>query len=78
VWNPRGELGERRVQVVVPGASHMAKYTRGLVTRHLVQSGRQPRTPADLVDLLRDDFDAALTPPPRPGRPWQLSVRQRG
>ncbi len=33
-WTPSPELASRWVQVRVPGASHMAKHTRGLVARH--------------------------------------------
>ena len=74
MWNPKGALAERRVQVTVPGASHMAKHTRGLVARHLVQSGAKPRYPEDLVEILSDAFDVRITEPERPGRPWQLAA----
>ena len=74
MWNPRGELSERRVQVTVPGASHMAKHTRGLVARHLVQSAAKPRYAEDLAEILSDAFNVRITEPERPGRPWQLAV----
>ena len=47
-WTPQGDLAERWVQVRVPGATHMAKHTRGLVARQLcsVGSGRPPGAPA--------------------------------
>ena len=77
-WTPRGTLAERMVQITVPGASHMAKHTRGLVTRRLVQSADRPAHPVDLADLLSDTFDVALTEPPRAGRPWQLAATARG
>jgi hypothetical protein len=77
MWNPKGELGERRVQITVPGASHMAKHTRGLVARHLVQSGARLRHPADLVEALADAFEVNLTEPPRAGHPWQLAATAR-
>ena len=74
MWKPKGELGERRVQVTVPGASHMAKHTRGLVARHLVQSAAKPRHPEDLVEILCDAFDVRISEPERPGHPWQLAA----
>lgn len=77
MWSPKGSLAERRVQITVPGASHWAKHTRGLVTRHLVESAEQPRHPVDLADLLSSHFDVALTEPPRTGRAWQLAVAIR-
>ncbi|WP_353357704.1 peroxide stress protein YaaA [Intrasporangium sp. DVR] len=77
MWNPRGALGERRVQITVPGASHMAKHTRGLVARHLVQSAARPRHPEDLVEILADGFDVRLTEPERAGRSWQLAATAR-
>lgn len=77
IWNPRGELSERRVLVTVPGASHLAKHTRGLVARHLVQSAAKPRYPEDLAEILSDAFDVRITEPERPGRPWQLAANPR-
>ncbi|MGW5238164.1 YaaA family protein [Monashia sp. NPDC004114] len=76
-WAPKGALAERRVLITVPGASHMAKHTRGLVTRRLVQAPERPNHPEDLADLLADTFDVALTEPPRPGHPWQLATTIR-
>jgi uncharacterized protein len=76
VWRPTGERAERWVHVTVPGASHMAKHTRGLVTRELVQ-GEAPRTPQALAERLSERFEVELTPPPRPGRPWQLATTPR-
>ena len=73
-WTPKGTLAARRVQITVPGASHMAKHTRGLVARRLVQSPDRPTRPEDLADLLADSFDVALTEPARPGHPWQLAA----
>jgi cytoplasmic iron level regulating protein YaaA (DUF328/UPF0246 family) len=77
MWNPKGELAERRVQVTVPGASHMANHTRGLVARHLVQSAAKPRYPEDLVEILSVAFDVRIAEPDRPGRPWQLAATAR-
>jgi len=77
MWNPKGEMSERRVQITVPGASHMAKHTRGLVARHLVQSPARPRHPEDLVPLLEDAFEVRLSEPARAGHPWQLAATPR-
>ncbi len=65
------------MHIKVPGASHMAKYTRGLVTRELV-SGPAPRTLTDLTERLRERFIVDLAQPVRAGRPWTLSVNERG
>lgn len=54
--------------------SHLAKHTRGLVARHLLESGADPRTPGALVDVLADRWAAELTEPARPGRPWTAEV----
>ncbi|MEI2777773.1 MAG: peroxide stress protein YaaA [Tetrasphaera sp.] len=76
-WTPRGPLAERWVAVRVPGASHMAKHTRGLVTRALCESAGDPRRPAGLLPLLENDFRLALHEPERPGRPWVLEATAR-
>ena len=76
VWRPMGERAERWVHVTVPGASHMAKHTRGLVTRELVQA-EAPRTPQALAERLSERFEVELTAPPRAGRPWQLATTPR-
>jgi len=71
-WVPRP--GTRWVAVHVPGATHMAKHTRGLVARHLCEAGVDARTPQRLADVLADRFEVDLAPPSRTGRPWVLSV----
>ena len=76
MWRPPTDVAERWVQITVPGASHMAKHTRGLVTRALVQA-QAPRTPGALAESLANRFEVTLTPPPRPGRPWQLAATAR-
>ena len=76
VWRPQGQRAERWVQVTVPGASHMAKHTRGLVARELVQA-EAPRTPEALAERLSERFEVELTPPPRTGKPWQLATTPR-
>ncbi|MGC1206504.1 MAG: peroxide stress protein YaaA, partial [Ornithinimicrobium sp.] len=46
-WTPAPGSPEagRWVQIHVPGATHMAKHTRGLVTRALCESAADPRRP---------------------------------
>lgn len=77
-WAPAGELGRRWVQVRVPGATHMAKHTRGLVARALCRTPEDPRRPEALVELLEEEFEVALHEPGRAGRPWTMDVVHRG
>ena len=80
-WRPDGELAERTVAVHVVRdeagrrsvVSHMAKHTRGLVARHLLETGADPRTPEALADTLAGRFRVALDPA-RAGRPRRLDV----
>lgn len=74
-WTPDGTQAERWVQVRVPGATHMAKHTRGLVARALVRDGSDPRRPQDLVDLLEPDFEVRLEP--ARGGGWVLETTAR-
>ncbi|MTB72772.1 YaaA family protein [Arsenicicoccus cauae] len=76
-WPPAGELARRWVQVRVPGATHMAKHTRGLVTRAICELGTTPRTPRALADALSATFDVTLEPPARVGRPFVLDTSPR-
>lgn len=75
-WRPRGDVAERTVAVRVlrddagrrSVVSHMAKRTRGLVVRHLVQrGGRDPLTPQRLADAVAEAFEVELGPPARDG-----------
>ncbi|MEP6855111.1 MAG: peroxide stress protein YaaA, partial [Pedococcus sp.] len=70
-------LADRWVQVRVPGATHMAKHTRGLVTRHLCAAGQDVRKVPQLLEVLHDDFEVILTPPTKAGRPWVLDATAR-
>lgn len=73
--SPQGAAAEGWVQVRVPGASHMAKHTRGLVAGHLCRTGETPRTPRELAERLEPAFAVvALHEPARPGKPWVLDV----
>ena len=54
--------------------SHNAKHTRGLVARHLLESGRDPSSPKALRRLLADRWAVELTAPARRGAGWNLTV----
>ncbi len=73
-WPPGGGLARRWVQVRVPGASHFAKHTRGLVARHLCLEGDAPRSAPALAEVVGRGFDVTLHEPVRPGAPWVLDV----
>lgn len=74
-WTPSGSLAQRWVQVRVPGATHMAKHTRGLVARELCRRTEDPRRPEALPELLAGRFSVDLQQPGRPGHPWVLDVQ---
>lgn len=84
-WKPTGALAERTVAVHVvrdgPGGrtavSHMAKHTRGLVARHLLASGADPRTPEALAESLAPAFAVDIDEA-RAGRPRRLEVVEPG
>jgi cytoplasmic iron level regulating protein YaaA (DUF328/UPF0246 family) len=82
-WQPRGDLAARTVAVRVlhesggrrTVVSHMAKHTRGEVTRHLMtRTGADPRTPRALASAVAERFPVELIAPTRPGRTWTLDV----
>lgn len=75
-WRPSPELAERWVLVDVPGASHWAKHTRGLVARRLCQVAPVRRVDR-LPEALGDAFHTELVMPERPGRPWRALVTAR-
>jgi cytoplasmic iron level regulating protein YaaA (DUF328/UPF0246 family) len=54
--------------------SHMAKHTRGLVARHLLERSADPRTPHALATALGERWEVELLAPPRAGRPWTVEV----
>lgn len=76
-WSPSGESAKRWVHIRVPGATHMAKHTRGLVARALVTDTRDPRTPQALADQLAETFDVALHEPVSEVKPWILDTSVR-
>ena len=77
-WRPTGVLADRWVTIRVPGATHMAKHTRGLVARAICVAGLDPRSPGRLAQALQpvlgDAFEVDLAEPARRGAPWTLSV----
>lgn len=76
-WQPTGETAERWVHVRVPGATHMAKHTRGLVARHLLGVDREPRTPRALAAALEPAFGVELSGPAKGAGPLRLDVTAR-
>ncbi len=74
-WTPAGPLAQRWVHVRVPGVSHLAKHTRGLVARAVCEIAQDPRHPADLAaQLTATGFEVGLNAPARSGQPWLLDV----
>lgn len=76
-WTPGPTVSDRWAAVTVPGASHMAKHTRGLVARHLLEVGAEPRSVPAVAEILAERFEVRTAPPPRPGRAWTLAVADR-
>ena len=73
-WTPNGPVAAQWVRIEVPGATHGAKHTRGLVTRAICQLEREPGTPTALEQALSAPFATELVPPSGPSRPWLLRV----
>jgi len=73
-WVPQGTLARRWVQIRVPGATHLAKHTRGLVARHLCDAGVDVRTPVAMAEIVGLRFDVELTAPAGPTKPWVLDT----
>ncbi len=80
-WRPSGALAERTVAIHVVReengvrsvVSHMAKHTRGLVARHLLATGIDPKTPESLADFLSGEYHVELDDA-RAGRPRRLEI----
>jgi cytoplasmic iron level regulating protein YaaA (DUF328/UPF0246 family) len=78
-WRPSGEQARRWVAVSVVRerggirsvVSHNAKQTRGLVARHLLESGKDPGTPKALHKLVAERWNAELE---RTTAGWTLTV----
>ena len=73
-WRPGRDLARRWVQVRVPGASHMAKHTRGLVARHLCQVGLDARSVPALAEVVAASFRVDLHEPAHDRAPWVIDV----
>lgn len=76
-WQPSGATAQRWVHVRVPGATHMAKHTRGLLTRHLLEVEREPKTVRALVTALEPAFEVSLSEPTKGVGPLVLDVTAR-
>lgn len=76
-WQPRGDVADRWVALRVPGQSHAAKHTRGLVVRALCRhTGSVTSVPA-LARALAPYVDVTVHHPTRPGKGWTLDVTTR-
>lgn len=73
-WPAPAHLADRWAHVAVPGASHMAKHTRGLVARAICERGLDPCSVPALAAALAPDFSVRAVLPPRVGKPWTLEV----
>ncbi len=81
-WRPTGDRAAKWVSVNVVRerdgvrtvVSHMAKHTRGLVARHVLESGKDPGTPKALHKLVSDRWNAELAPA---ASGWTLTVVER-
>ncbi|MGL4743251.1 MAG: YaaA family protein [Dermatophilaceae bacterium] len=76
-WRPESVLAQRWVQVRVPGTSHLAKHTRGLVARHLCVTGNSIRSVSALAESVGQAFHVELHEPARTSGPWVLDVHPR-
>ena len=78
-WRPTGDQAAKWVSVNVVRerngirsvVSHNAKHTRGLLARHLLESGKDPGTPKSLHKLIDEHWNAELD---RTGAGWTLTV----
>ena len=78
-WRPTGDQAAKWVSVNVVRerdgvrsvVSHNAKHTRGLVARHLLESGKDPGTPKALHKLVGERWNAELD---RAATGWTLTV----
>lgn len=76
-WSPGPLLAQRWVRIDVPGATHNAKHTRGLVTRAIAQLTTEPTTAPALQEALEPSFNTRLVPATLPTKPWSLQVTAR-
>ncbi|MCA1219843.1 peroxide stress protein YaaA [Streptomyces sp. 8L] len=88
-WQPKGELADRTASVRVLHArvdeatgvekrsvvSHFNKATKGRLVRDLLTSGAAPKSPAALVEALRElGHTVEAEEPARAGRAWRIDV----
>lgn len=74
MWRPAAV--DRWVQITVPGATHQAKHTRGLVAAALCRRAAVPASSDELADALADEFRVCWGGR-RPSGPLQLAVTAR-
>lgn len=65
---------EKWVALAVPGATHMAKHTRGLAARWLCENQVQAETPEELAQALWPAFSVEVSPPKRGKNPWVAAI----
>lgn len=86
-WKPKGEVADRTATVRVLHAqmvdgvekrsvvSHFNKATKGRIVRSLLETGAQPKNPAELVEVLRDlGHVVEAEAPAKAGKAWALDV----
>ncbi|MFE6195072.1 peroxide stress protein YaaA [Streptomyces sp. NPDC057838] len=80
-WKPKGAVAERTATVRVLHAptrkvvSHFNKATKGRIVRSLLTDGAAPRSPAELVEALRDlGYAVEAGVPAKAGQAWALDV----
>jgi cytoplasmic iron level regulating protein YaaA (DUF328/UPF0246 family) len=86
-WKPTGEVADRTATVrvlhsqIVDGVekrsvvSHFNKATKGRLVRSLLEAGAAPKSPAALVEALRDlGYVVEAQAPQRAGKAWGLDV----
>ncbi len=81
-FRPGPELAGRTVSVRVVRehqgrrtvVSHHAKHTRGLIARHLLETGAQPRSAGALAEALGVRWVVELHPRRLASQPWSLDV----
>jgi cytoplasmic iron level regulating protein YaaA (DUF328/UPF0246 family) len=78
VWqSPIEKTVEIKVFTKVDGEkkviTHMSKKTRGEVTRHILQAGKEIRTPEQLQEIVSQGFTCSLIEP-IDQEPWVLEV----
>ncbi len=73
-WNPRGALGSRWVRIRAGASAEAAKYTQGLLLRHLILDAVDAQSPQDLAEYVGRHFEVRLTRRERGVREWLLDV----